>query len=79
VFEVDPQTLSRQSGRLKRIKEERNNSRVKSALEAVKKAAAESKNVMPCILDAVRSYATVGEIVSKLKGVYGEAEQASIF
>jgi methylmalonyl-CoA mutase N-terminal domain/subunit len=78
VFEVDPQTLSRQVDRLKRIKEERDNSKVKSTLEAVRKAAAENENVMPYILDTVRAYATVGEIVGKMKEVYGEAQQASI-
>jgi methylmalonyl-CoA mutase N-terminal domain/subunit len=78
VFEVDPRTLSRQVDRLKRIKEERDNSKVKKTLEAVRKAAAENKNVMPAMLDTVRAYATVGEIVGKLKEVYGEAQQASI-
>jgi hypothetical protein len=34
---------------------------------------------MPHILDAVRAYATVGEIVGQLKGIYGEAAQVSVF
>ncbi len=34
---------------------------------------------MPYILDAVKAYATVGEIVDRLKEVYGEATQMSVF
>jgi methylmalonyl-CoA mutase N-terminal domain/subunit len=79
VFEVDPETRTRQIGRLNRIKDERDNQKVKSALEALKKAAVERENLMPHILDAVRAYATVGEIVGQLKGIYGEAAQVSVF
>jgi methylmalonyl-CoA mutase N-terminal domain/subunit len=79
VFEVDPETRTRQIGRFNRIKDERDNQKVKSALEALKKAAIERENLMPHILDAVRAYATVGEIVGQLKGIYGEAAQVSVF
>lgn len=79
VFEVDPETRSRQIGRLNRIKDERDNRRVEGALDALKKAALERKNLMPSILDAVRAYATVGEIVRHLKEIYGEATQISVF
>ena len=77
LFEVDSQTLIRQVGRLEKIKAERDNAKLKKALEALKDAAVEKKNLMPYIMEAVRSYATVGEMVGKLKEVYGEAEQAS--
>jgi methylmalonyl-CoA mutase N-terminal domain/subunit len=79
VFEVDPKTLSRQVGRLKQIKAERDNVRVESALNTLKNAAIEKTNLMPSILDAVRVYATVGEIVNRLKDVYGEAQHLSVF
>jgi methylmalonyl-CoA mutase N-terminal domain/subunit len=79
VFEVDPETRTRQIGRLNRIKDERDNKKVKGALDALKKAAIERKNLMPSILDAVRAYATVGEIVGHLKEIYGEATQISVF
>ncbi|MBM4330069.1 MAG: methylmalonyl-CoA mutase [Deltaproteobacteria bacterium] len=78
VFEVDPQTLIRQIGRLEQIKAERDNIKLKNALETLQNAAYAKKNLMPYIMEAVRSYATVGEIVGKLKEVYGEAKQASI-
>ncbi len=79
VFEVDPKTLSRQLDRLKQIKAERDNVKVESALNALKNAAIEKTNLMPYILDAVRAYATVGEIVSTLKDIYGEAQHLSVF
>jgi len=79
VFEVDPETLSRQIDRLERIKAERDNQKVGNALEALKKAAVARKNLMPYILDAVKVYTTIGEIIGRLKEVYGEAEQSSIF
>jgi len=79
VFEVDPETLSRQIGRLERIKEERNNQEVERTLGALREAANERKNLMPFILNAVKAYATAGEIVTQLKEVYGEAEQVSVF
>jgi methylmalonyl-CoA mutase N-terminal domain/subunit len=79
VFEVDPETRSRQIGRLNRIKDERDNKRVGASLEALKRAAGDKENLMPFILDAVRAYATVGEIVGRLKEIYGEASQVSVF
>jgi len=79
VFEVDPETLSRQIGRLERIKAERNSQEVDRTLRALRKAANERKNLMPFIFNAVKAYATMGEIVTQLKEVYGEAEPVSVF
>jgi methylmalonyl-CoA mutase N-terminal domain/subunit len=79
VFEVDPKTLSRQLDRLKQIKAERDNVRVESALNALKNAAIEKTNLMSYLIDAVKAYATVGEIVSTLKDIYGEAQHLSVF
>lgn len=78
-FEVDPETRSRQICRLNRIKNERDNKEVGVALEALKKAAVERKNLMPYILNAVIAYATVGEIVRQLKEIYGETSQVAVF
>jgi len=79
VFEVDAETLPRQVHRLELIKAERDSEEVRRALDALKGAAVEGGNLMPSILDAVKAYATVGEIVGRLKEVYGEATQVSIF
>jgi methylmalonyl-CoA mutase N-terminal domain/subunit len=57
--------------RLKHVKEERSEERIKKRLRTLKLAAQEGQNVFPSILDAVRELATVGEITSTLKEVYG--------
>jgi len=79
VFEADPKTLSKQVSRLKQVKAERDEGKVQTALESVKRAAIEKTNLMPYILDAVRAYASVGEMVNTLKEVYGEAQHLSAF
>jgi methylmalonyl-CoA mutase N-terminal domain/subunit len=79
VFEVDPQVLSRQSERLQEIKKERDQARVERSLSALKQGIVGQNNLMPYILEAVRAYATVGEIVGTLREIYGEAQPVSIF
>jgi len=78
-FEVDPKTRSMQIERLKRFKSKRNPEKLERALGALKKAAVAKENLMPYILEAVKSDATVGEIVGEMKVIYGEAKQMSIF
>jgi len=79
VFEVDPKTISRQIPRLKQVKSDRDHEWVKNVLKILKQTATEKRNLMPSILDAVRAYATVGEMVNTLKEVYGEAQHIGVF
>jgi len=58
--------------RLENIRKTRNNTRCEDALDEVENSAREGKNIMYPILDAVRAYASEGEIVQRLKKVYGE-------
>jgi methylmalonyl-CoA mutase N-terminal domain/subunit len=60
-----------QKARLKTVKETRDSGRVQSALNNLKVVAESQKNVMPSILEAVKAKATLGEITSVLKSVYG--------
>jgi len=78
VFQVDPRTLPNQIKRLKDVKASRDNHHVATSLKGLKQAAFEKKNLMPYLLDTVKSYATVGEIVAVLKEVYGEASNMSV-
>ena len=48
-------------------------------LKALEQAAREKKNVMPYLVDAVRAYATVGEMTGVFKTVYGEFKEPDIF
>ncbi len=65
--------------KLKTIKAERNSNKVQECLAAIKADAASDKNLMPSIIEAVKEYATVGEIVQILKDEYGEFEEPIFF
>ncbi|MBW3537516.1 MAG: methylmalonyl-CoA mutase [Actinobacteria bacterium] len=69
---IGPEVEERQLKRLDKVKGDRDQAAVESTLSIVAKAAAEpDTNLMPPILDAVRAYATVGEIVDTLGDVFG--------
>ena len=60
-----------QIARLGRVKRERDAANVRDALTRVRDAARKGENVMPTVMDAVEAYATVGEVCSALREVYG--------
>ncbi|UCF09162.1 MAG: methylmalonyl-CoA mutase [Thermoplasmata archaeon] len=70
--EYDSKQAEEQVKRLNSVKSGRDNDRVKQNLNALKEKAQSDANLMPCIMDCVRSYATVGEITKVLKEVFGE-------
>jgi len=72
IIRVDEQKEKAQVERLEKVRKERKDADVKKALEAVKKAAGGKDNVMPPIIEAVRAYATIGEISDALRAVFGE-------
>jgi methylmalonyl-CoA mutase N-terminal domain/subunit len=61
-----------QIDKLKKVKSERNNDVVKKDLDALKKAAEGTDNMLPYILKCVESYCSIGEISNTLRGVWGE-------
>ena len=63
---------SRQVRRLKEVRRRRDDREVKVTLQALEKAARGSENLMPPILDAVKAYATLGEIMGVFRHQYGE-------
>ena len=63
--------------RLERVRRERDGAAVDAALQRLRLAASGSQNLMPPILDAVRAYATLGEMMRVLKGVWGEQAPTS--
>ncbi len=65
----------KQVERLRRIRRERDESAVRKALDELERKASTPDNLMPCIMDAVRAYATVGEISGVLRMVFGEFEE----
>jgi methylmalonyl-CoA mutase N-terminal domain/subunit len=78
LLKVNPAVEELQKQKIAKVKEMRNNTSVKKTLEALKKAAEGDDNLMPWILDAVREYATLGEITDVLRSIFGEYQQQII-
>ena len=72
LMKVDPKEEERQIEKVKRLRRERDNEKVEAALKGLKEAALEGVNLFPSVLDAVKAYATGGEICDTLRSVYGE-------
>ncbi len=72
LLRVDPALARRQIERLEDLRRRRDAGKVEERLAALKRAAEGTDNLMPYILDAVRAYATVGEICHALREVFGE-------
>ncbi len=79
LLRIDPKGEERQRERLARLRRERDSTAVSRALEGLRAAAQGSENLMPYILDAVRAYATLGEICRTLRGVFGEYREPSLW
>ena len=78
LHEYDGSVIDQQMESLKEVKRTRSDSEVTATLKALKKAAEEEKNVMPFLVDAVKAYATVGEMVRVFLDVYGEFNEPRI-
>ncbi|WP_405001320.1 acyl-CoA mutase large subunit family protein [Geochorda subterranea] len=77
ILRIDPELERKQVARLEQVRRSRDERRVRHALEALREAARREQNVMPALIEAVRAYATLGEMVDTLKAVYGTyAEEA---
>ena len=78
LLRVDPVVGELQTKKLESLREERENAKVTAALEALKKACTSEENLMPYIIDAVRVYATLGEICGVMREIFGEYQQSVI-
>jgi methylmalonyl-CoA mutase, N-terminal domain len=78
LLRVDPAVGEQQSRKLATLRAGRDNAKVQAALKAVEVAAKGNDNLMPHILSAVRTYATLGEICDVMRGVFGEYQQKVI-
>ncbi|MDQ7778573.1 MAG: methylmalonyl-CoA mutase family protein [Planctomycetota bacterium] len=79
LLRIDPKVEEDQVKELKELRGTRDNMKVKASLDAIRKAAKSTANVMPPILDAVRCYTTEGEIIQVLKEEFGEYREPPIF
>lgn len=78
ILKIDFEVEERQKARLREVKATRDNSKVEAALKKLKDTAIAGGNVMYPILEAVRVYASVGEISDVLREVYGEYKEKII-
>ncbi|NVM38232.1 MAG: methylmalonyl-CoA mutase, partial [Candidatus Lokiarchaeota archaeon] len=79
LLKIDEEIANEQIRKLNEIKEERNNDKVKEKLERLKEAARGTENLMPFIIDAVREYISIGEIINALTEVFGTYHEDSIY
>jgi methylmalonyl-CoA mutase N-terminal domain/subunit len=83
IFKGNLEAERRQIERLNKVRQKRDQVKVESTLASVRraaeaKAAGKEENIVPSILEAVRAYATVGEIFGLLREVFGEYRQPAI-
>lgn len=76
VLTADLSVGERQIARLEKMKASRDNEAVKVALEKLREAAKGTENLMPYLIDAVKTYATLGEICGVLREEFGEYKQS---
>ncbi|HAE92486.1 acyl-CoA mutase large subunit family protein [Tissierella praeacuta] len=78
LLKVDKTVEINQKEKLKKLRAERNNEEVERKLNLLKEKANTEENLMPFILDAVKAYATLGEVCNVLREVFGEYQQSVI-
>ncbi|MDP8225519.1 MAG: methylmalonyl-CoA mutase family protein [Candidatus Lernaella stagnicola] len=71
---IDEQVEREQIRSLQQVRAERDNDALQRGLAALKETAQAGGNLVPAVLDCVRAYGSVGEIVNELRGVFGEYE-----
>ena len=79
ILKVDPEVEKEQVARLKELKKNRDNAKVEAALAKLKACARSTGNIFPEILNCVRVYATLGEIISTMKKDFGEWQAPNVY
>ncbi len=78
VLQIDESVAVRQQERLRRLRAERSGEEVRRRLDRLMRAAEGAENLMPHLYDAVKAYATLGEICDALRTVFGAYEEVAI-
>ncbi len=79
LLKIDENIGKEQIDILQSVRDNRDNAAVQEKLEKLKQAAKGTENLMPFIMDAIREYASIGEVMATLKEVFGEYREDSIF
>jgi methylmalonyl-CoA mutase N-terminal domain/subunit len=75
LLRINPKVEEEQVANLQKLKSKRDSRKVKAALEKLHYSAQKDENLMPLMIEAVKTYATIGEITEVLKQVYGEYKE----
>jgi methylmalonyl-CoA mutase N-terminal domain/subunit len=78
ILQVDETVAHAQTGRLRKLRAERSSEEVERRLKALQKAASGRENLMPYLYDAVKVYATLGEISDAMREVFGVYEEVAV-
>ncbi len=78
VLQIDETVAHRQAQRLSKLRADRSNDEVSRRLATLRKAAEGKDNLMPFLFDAVKAYATLGEICDAMRDVFGTYEEVAI-
>jgi methylmalonyl-CoA mutase, N-terminal domain len=78
ILKIGPQYEQRQRDRLKKLRERRDNAKVENSLKALKEALSSNKNCFPFLMDAVESYATLGEICDVMRDIWGQYREHAV-
>jgi len=78
LLQIDETVARKQAERLRKLRAERSGEEVKRRLGALRKAAEGAENLMPFIYDAVKAYATLGEICDAMRDVFGTYEEVAV-
>jgi methylmalonyl-CoA mutase N-terminal domain/subunit len=78
ILQIDETVAHRQAQRLSKLRKERSSDAVARQLAALRKASQGKENLMPFIIDAVKSYATLGEICDAMRDTFGTYEEVAI-
>ena len=78
ILQIDESVAHRQAERLTKLRKERSGDAVARSLGALRQASQGKENLMPFLLDAVKAYATLGEICDAMRDVFGTYEEVAI-
>jgi methylmalonyl-CoA mutase N-terminal domain/subunit len=78
ILQIDETVAHRQADRLRHLREDRSQAEVDRRIDALRRASDGKENLMPYIFDAVKSYATLGEICDAMRVVFGTYEEVAI-
>ncbi len=79
ILEISPEVEVKQRKRLEDVRQSRNQQDVERALDELRRAAADEKNLMPRLLECTRRYVTLGEMCNALAEVFGVYEEPAVF